>query len=61
MGSDLAGNPDLASLGKPYNIAVLSGKDEKYLEKLASLLPDAGKKEDEKRSSPFTWRGKKEQ
>jgi len=51
---DLAGNPDLAPMGKPYGIAVVNGKDEKYLEQLSGLL-DAEKKEDEKRGSAL-WR-----
>jgi rubrerythrin len=57
---DLTGNPDLEPLGKAYNITVLSGKDEGYLEKLSSLLLDAGTKGDAKRRKPFSWRGKEE-
>jgi rubrerythrin len=37
---DLAGNPNLASLGRPYNILVLDGKNEKYLDVLAGVLDD---------------------
>lgn len=53
---DLTGNPNLASLGKPYSITVLDGRDEKYKETLISLLEDAGKTEDDKRRSPLRWR-----
>jgi len=49
---DLAGNPTIASLGKPYNILVLDTKDDKYKEKLAAALDDVGKEEDDKRKSP---------
>jgi len=55
---DLAGNPDLEALGKAYNIIVLSGKDEGYLEKLSINLLDAPPKEDDKKRRPFSWRGK---
>jgi len=54
---DLAGNPNLASLGKPYSITVLDGRDEKYRETLIGLLEGAGKDEDDKRRSPLRWRG----
>ena len=58
---DLTANPNLASLGKPYNITVLDGKDEKHLEQLASLLDDVGKREDEKRGSFIRWPGRKQE
>jgi len=35
---DLSGNPTLASLGKPYGIEVLNGKDPSYIEKLSDLI-----------------------
>jgi len=53
---DLAGNPNLASLGKPYSITVLDGRDEKYRETLIGLLEGAGKADDDKRRSPLRWR-----
>ena len=56
---DLAGNPNLASLGKPYNITVLDGKDNKYLEQLAALIDEAEEKP-EKRGIGFKWRFKRE-
>jgi hypothetical protein len=43
---DLAGNPNLASLGKPYNILVLDGKSEKHLEILAGVLDDVERTRD---------------
>ena len=52
---DTTGNPTLMSLGKQYNITVLSSKEEGYLEKLSNLL-DAGNNGQEKK--PFSWRGK---
>jgi hypothetical protein len=56
---DMTGNPDLEALGRAYNITVLNGKDEGYLEKLSILLLEAGtKKEEDKHRKPFSWRGR---
>ena len=55
---DLTGNSNLASLGKPYEITVLNGKDGKHLEELESILNEAdaeGKKEKSK-SLRKRWR-----
>jgi len=48
---DLYGSPNLASLGKPYKIAVIDGRDEKYIGVLSNLVDEMLKEEPEKRTS----------
>ncbi len=55
---DLTGNPTLASLGKPYDITVLNGKDQGYKETLEKMLGSEVKEKDENRGILFGRRGK---
>jgi hypothetical protein len=55
---DLTGNPTLASLGKPYDITVLNGKDQGYIETLEKMLGSEVKEKDESRGIHFGRRGK---
>jgi hypothetical protein len=54
---DLTGNPTLASLGKPYDITVLNGKDQGYKETLEKMLGGDVKDKNDNRGV-FGRRGK---
>jgi len=55
---DLTGNPTLASLGKPYDITVLNGRDQGYRETLEKMLGMEVKEKDDNRGILFGRRGK---
>jgi hypothetical protein len=47
---DLAGNPNLVTLGKPYNIKVLDGREGKMEEEINGALTDGAEKEIKRQS-----------